>query len=139
MFTNKWRSIALLLLLFVIPQSHAGDAYLGLRAGILLTWAGTYPFNAALVVLGGYQLPGCCWALEADLYGSQQGGGWQGEGLAFSAVYRFGRIGQDKRIFSPKFKLGTVQTRYTLSGNTQTTTDLNWGVGLVIGAAGAYI
>jgi len=57
----------------------------------------------------------------------------QGQGLALSAVYRASRLGSDTIIFTPKFKIGAVETRYALSKNTQINSAINLGIGLLIG------
>ena len=135
MHGHSRRLYLLLVLCLMAPIVQAGDAYVGTRGGVLLTSPGSYSDLAALGLIAGYQFPGCCWAAEAELYASSTGGIWQGQGIALNAVHRMRRIGGDGLIFSPKFKIGAVHTSYTLSGNTQTNTDINLGAGILIGDA----
>lgn len=133
MLKDTWKLAILLVLLVQTGISYANNTYSGLRGGILLTSPGTHADIAALGLLGGYQFTGYSWSAEAEIYGSIGDSTWQGQGVALSAVYRMGRIGDSNFIFSPKFKIGVLRSLYTLSGSTNSYTGLNWGIGMLIG------
>lgn len=133
MYRKRLRTGMFITFLLLANLAHTSEFYTGLRGGILLTSPGNYTDIGSLGLIGGYQLSGCCWSAEAELYSSVGSSSWQGQGMALSAVYRASRIGSDSIIFSPKFKIGAVETRYTQSGNTQINNTINLGIGILIG------